>query len=162
MMGGGFFEGGNTTPTAEFNIYVDPHAARVVFTSGIPIVMMPLDVTHQAITTPQRLGRFRDLGTPAGDAVAGMLGYYDRFDRIKYGLEGGPLHDPTVIAYLLSPELFGGKEVSVEIETAPGPTQGMTIFDWWGVTGQASNAMVMNEIDDDGFYDLLVERIGRL
>jgi purine nucleosidase len=162
MMGGGSSEGGNTTPAAEFNVYVDPHAAHVVFTSGIPIVMMPLDVTHQAITTPQRLRRFRDLGTPAGDAVAGMLGFYDRYDKRKYGLEGGPLHDPTVIAYLLSPELFRGKEVAVEIETAPGPTQGMTVVDWWDVTAAEPNALVMNEIDDDGFYDLLVERIGRL
>jgi purine nucleosidase len=162
MMGGGFFEGGNTTPAAEFNIYVDPHAAHVVFTSGIPIVMMPLDVTHQAITTPERLQRFRELGTPAGDAVAGMLGFYDRFDKSKYGMEGGPLHDPTVIAYLLSPDLFDGKEVYVEVQTAPGPTEGMTVVDWWGVTGREPNAMVMNEIDDEGFYDLLVERIGRL
>jgi purine nucleosidase len=162
MMGGGYFEGGNTTPTAEFNIYVDPHAAHVVFTSGIPIVMMPLDVTHQAITTPDRLQRFRELGTPAGDAVAGMLGFYDRFDKRKYGMEGGPLHDPTVVAYLLSPDLFNGKEVYVEIQTAPGPTEGMTVVDWWGVTGREPNAMVMNEIDDEVFYDLLVERIGRL
>jgi len=162
MMGGGSFEGGNTTPAAEFNMYVDPHAAHVVFTSGVPIVMMPLDVTHQAITTPDRLQRFRDLGTPAGDAVAGMLGFYDRHDTDKYGIEGGPLHDPTVIAYLLSPGLFGGKHVSVAIETAPGPTQGMTLVDWWGVTGAEPNAMVMNEIDDDRFYDLLVERVGRL
>lgn len=162
MMGGGFFEGGNTTPAAEFNIFVDPHAAHVVFTSGIPIVMMPLDVTHQALTTPDRLQRFRDLGTPAGDAVAGMLGFYDRHDKDKYGTEGGPLHDPTVIAYLLSPGLFDGRHVSVEIETAPGPTQGMTLVDWWGITDGEPNAMVMNEIDDHGFYDLLVERIGRL
>ncbi len=162
MMGGGFFEGGNTTPAAEFNIYVDPHAAHVVFTSGIPIVMMPLDVTHQALSTPERLQRFRDLGTPAGDAVTGMLGFYDRHDKGKYGMEGGPLHDPTVIAYLLAPELFGGKEVSVEVETAPGPTQGMTLVDWWGVTGKEPNALVMNQIDADGFYDLLVDRIGRL
>jgi purine nucleosidase len=162
MMGGGFFEGGNTTPAAEFNIYVDPHAAHVVFSSGIPIVMMPLDVTHQALTTPERLERFRRLGTPAGDAVAGMLGFYDRHDKEKYGIEGGPLHDPTVIAYLLDPDLFGGKEVAVEIETAPGPTQGMTLVDWWGVTGAEPNALVMNQIDADGFYDLLVERIGRL
>jgi purine nucleosidase len=162
MMGGGFFEGGNTTPAAEFNIYVDPHAAHVVFTSGIPIVMMPLDVTHKALTTPDRLQRFRDLRTPAGDAVAGMLGFYDRHDKDKYGLDGGPLHDPTVIAYLLQPDLFGGKEVAVQIETAPGPTQGMTLVDWWGVTGAEPNALVMNEIDDHGFYDLLVDRIGRL
>ena len=162
IMGGGFFEGGNTTPAAEFNMYVDPHAAHVVFTSGIPIVMMPLDVTHKALTTPDRLQRFRTIGSAAGEAVAGMLSFYDRWDMEKYGLPGGPLHDPTVIAYLLRPELFSGKEVSVEIETAPGPTQGMTIVDWWGVTDNKPNALVMNQIDADGFFDLLVERIGRL
>ena len=162
IMGGGFFEGGNTTPAAEFNMYVDPHAAHVVFTSRIPIVMMPLDVTHKALTTPDRLQRFRAIGSAAGDAVAGMLSFYDRWDIEKYGLPGGPLHDPTVIAYLLRPELFGGRKVSVEIETAPGPTQGMTIVDWWGVTDNEPNALVMNQIDADGFFDLLVERIGRL
>ncbi|HEX6219855.1 MAG TPA: nucleoside hydrolase, partial [Acidimicrobiia bacterium] len=141
---------------------VDPHAAHVVFSSGIPLVMMPLDVTHKALTTTDRLQRFRDLGTAAGDAVAGMLDFYDRHDIDKYGLEGGPLHDPTVIAYLLSPGLFAGKEVAVRIETAPGPTQGMTLVDWWGVTDEEPNAMVMNEIDDDAFYDLLVELVGRL
>jgi purine nucleosidase len=162
MMGGGFFEGGNTTPAAEFNIYVDPHAAHVVFTSGVPIVMMPLDVTHKAVTTPDRLERFSRLGTAAGSAVAGMLGFYDRWDMEKYELPGGPLHDPTVIAYLLQPEMFGGKKVAVEIETAPGPTLGMTVVDWWGVTDAAASVLVMNEIDADLFFDLLVERIGRL
>lgn len=162
LMGGGFFEGGNTTPAAEFNIYVDPHAAHVLFTSGIPIVMMPLDVTHKALTTPERLQRFEALGTAAGDAVAGMLGFYDRWDKEKYSLPGGPLHDPTVVAYLLRPELFGGREVSVEIDIAPGPTLGMTVVDWWGVTDASPNALVMNDIDADGFFDLLVERVGRL
>jgi purine nucleosidase len=162
MMGGGFFEGGNTTPAAEFNIYVDPHAAHVVFTSGIPMAMMPLDVTHQAITTPERLERFQALGTAAGDAVAGMLSFFDRYDMEKYGIEGAPLHDPTVIAYLLSPSLFTGKEVAVEIETGPGPTRGMTVVDWWGVTDAEPNALVMNRIDADPYYDLLVELIGRL
>jgi purine nucleosidase len=161
-MGGGFFEGGNTTPAAEFNIYVDPHAAYVVFTSGVPIVMMPLDVTHKALTTPDRLQRFKDLGTPAGDAVAGMLGFYDRWDMEKYDIPGGPLHDPTVIAYLLQPDLFAGREVAVEIDIAPGPTMGMTVIDWWGVTDQSPNAVVMKDIDADGFFELLVERIGRL
>lgn len=162
MMGGGFFEGGNTTPAAEFNVYVDPHAAHLVFTSGIPIVMMPLDVTHQALTTPERIDRFRDLKTTAGDAVAGMLDFYDRYDMEKYSMEGGPLHDPTVIAYLLEPEIFDGKLVHVSIETAPVSTQGMTVVDWWGVTGKEPNALVINEIDDNRFFDLLVERIGRL
>jgi purine nucleosidase len=161
-MGGGFFEGGNTTPAAEFNIYVDPHAAHVVFTSGIPIVLMPLDVTHKALTTPDRLDRFKALGTPAGNAVAGMLGFYDRWDMNKYGLPGGPLHDPTVIAYLLEPELFQGKEVPVEIDITPGLTLGMTVVDWWGVTDAPINALVMNEIDADGFFDLLVKLVARL
>ncbi|HEU4320462.1 MAG TPA: nucleoside hydrolase [Acidimicrobiia bacterium] len=161
-MGGGFFEGGNTTPAAEFNIYVDPHAAHVVFTSGIPIVLMPLDVTHKALTTPDRLAMFQSLGTPAGDCVAGMLGFYDRWDKDKYDIPGGPLHDPTVIAYLLQPDLFSGRSVAVEIDIAPGPTLGMTVVDWWGVTHQEPNAVVMNEIDSDGFYSLLVDRIGRL
>lgn len=162
MMGGGFFEGGNTTPAAEFNIYVDPHAAHVVLSSGIPIVMMPLDVTHKALTTPDRLKRFEDLGTAAGNAVAGMLGFYDRWDKDKYEIPGGPLHDPTVIAYLLEPGLFGGREVAVEVDIAPGPTLGMTVVDWWGVTDAEPNALVMREIDSDGFYDLLVDRISRL
>lgn len=162
MMGGGFFEGGNTTPAAEFNVYVDPHAAHLVFTSGIPIVMMPLDVTHKALTTPERLARFRDMGTAVGDAVAGMLEFSDRWDIEKYGMSGGPLHDPTVIAYLLDPEIFSGRQTHVHIETAPGATEGMTVVDWWGVTDNAPNALVMNDLDSDRFYDLLVERLTRL
>ena len=162
MMGGGFFEGGNTTPAAEFNMLVDPHAAHIMFTSGIPTVMMPLDVTHKALTTPDRLQRFRDLGTPAGDSVAGMLDFYDRWDIEKYGTEGGPLHDPTVPAYLLEPDMFSGRHVNVEMVTDSGPAHGMTVIDWWGVTDNEPNATVMREIDADRFYDLLVDRIGRL
>ena len=161
-MGGGFFEGGNTTPAAEFNIFVDPEAARVVFESGIPITLMPLDVTHKALSTPDRLKAFRDLGTPAGHAVAGMLDFYDRHDVDKYGFPGGPLHDPTVIAYLLDPDLFSGKECHVEIATDDGPSNGATHIDWWGMLDRAPNAMVMRDIDDEGFYRLLTERIGRL
>ena len=123
---------------------------------------MPLDVTHKALTTPERLAMFQRLGTPAGDCVAGMLGFYDRWDKDKYDIPGGPLHDPTVIAYLIQPGLFRGRDVSVEIDIAPGPTLGMTVVDWWGVTQLEPNALVMNEIDADGFYSLLVDRIGRL
>ena len=112
-MGGGFFEGGNVTPTAEFNIYVDPHAADVVFKSGIPIVMMPLDVTHKALTTAKRTQAFRALGTRVGTATAEMLEFFERFDEEKYGTDGGPLHDPCVIAYLLKPELFKGRNCNV-------------------------------------------------
>lgn len=162
LMGGGFFEGGNTTPAAEFNIYVDPEAAYNVLASDVPITMMPLDVTHKALSTPARVDTFRSLGTAAGAAVAGMLDFYDRHDVEKYGFEGGPLHDPCVIAYLLRPDLFGGKPCHVEVVTDPGPANGATLVDWWEVTGRTPNAMVMNEIDADEFFALLTERISRL
>ena len=162
LMGGGFFEGGNTTPAAEFNIYVDPHAADVVFKSGVPIVVMPLDVTHKALTTGKRIAAFRELGTKVGIATAEMLEFFERFDEEKYGTEGGPLHDPCVIAYLLKPELFRGREVNVVIETASELTMGMTVVDWWGVSKRPKNAVVMRDIDADGFFALLVERLARL
>lgn len=162
MMGGGFFEGGNVTPAAEFNIHVDPHAADIVFRSGIPIVMMPLDVTHKALTTRKRVAAFRDLGTKPAVATAEMLDFFERFDERKYGTDGGPLHDPCVIAYLLRSELFAGRHCNVAVETASELTMGMTVVDWWGVTGRPKNAIVMRDIDADGFFDLLVERLGRL
>lgn len=162
MMGGGFFEGGNTTPAAEFNVFVDPHAAYVVLTSGIPLVMMPLDVTHKALIHRGRIERFRDIGSPAGRAVAGMLDFYDRHDMEKYGTEGGPLHDPTVVAYLLEPDIFDGRSCHVEIELTPTAAEGMTVVDWWGVTGKEPNTLVIDELDDEQFFDLLVDRISRL
>ncbi|CAM5472194.1 inosine-uridine nucleoside N-ribohydrolase [Aquamicrobium terrae] len=162
LMGGGFFEGGNVTPTAEFNIYVDPHAAEVVLRSGVPIVMMPLDVTHKALTTARRVEAFRRLGTPVGEATAALLDFFERFDEEKYGTDGGPLHDPCVVAYVLKPELFKGRHCNVTVETASELTMGMTVVDWWGVTSRPKNAMVMRDIDADGFFALLVERLGRL
>ena len=162
LMGGGFFEGGNTTPTAEFNIYVDPQAADVVFRSGIPIVVMPLDVTHKALSTRIRTAAFRNLKNRVGVAVADMLEFFERFDEEKYGTDGAPLHDPCVIAYLLKPELFKGRHCNVEIEIASELTMGMTVVDWWGVTKRPKNATVMRDIDADGFFTLLTERLGRL
>ncbi|UVC17333.1 nucleoside hydrolase [Mesorhizobium onobrychidis] len=162
LMGGGFFEGGNVTPTAEFNIYVDPHAADVVLKSGIPIVMMPLDVTHKALTTAKRTQAFRKLGTRVGTATTEMLEFFERFDEEKYGTDGGPLHDPCVIAYLLKPELFRGRNCNVTVETASELTMGMTVIDWWGVTKRPKNAMVMRDIDHDAFFALLLERLERL
>lgn len=162
LMGGGFFEGGNRTPAAEFNIYVDPHAADLVFRSGIPITMMPLDVTHKVLTLPERVERFGALGTPAGRCVHGMLDFFERYDVEKYGSEGGPLHDPCVVAYLLEPGIFDGRDVNVTVEIGSELTMGMTVVDWWGVTDRAPNATVMRSVDDDRFFDLLVERIGRL
>lgn len=162
LMGGGFFEGGNTTPVAEFNIYVDPDAATLVFNSGIPITMFPLDVTHKALVLPEDLERLRAIDTPVGEAVAGMLGFYERHDIDKYGIAGAPLHDPCVIAYLIDPELFSGKRCRVDVETESELTVGQTVVDWWGVTGAEPNTMVMSDVDRLGFIDLVVERIARL
>ena len=162
MMGGGYFEGGNITPTAEFNIYVDPHAASTVLRCGRPIVMMPLDVTHKALMQRKWLEDLRDLGSAVGDAAYGMMSFYERFDLEKYGSSGGPLHDPTVIAYLLQPELFEGRYVNVEIEIHSELTMGMTVVDWWDVTDRKPNVTFNNQINADGFFQLILERLAIL
>ena len=133
-----------------------------MFKSGTPIVVMPLDVTHKVLTTRARVEAFRNLGTKVGHAVASWTDFFERFDMEKYGSEGAPLHDPCTIAYLLRPELFTGRHINVEIETRSDLTRGMTVADWWRVTSRTPNAMFMGTIDDDGFYDLLTERLARL
>ncbi|SEF46381.1 purine nucleosidase [Thalassococcus halodurans] len=162
LMGGAYFEVGNITPTAEFNIYVDPEAAKIVFACGAPITVMPLDVTHKALVTKPRNDAFRALGTPVGVAVAEMTDFFERFDKEKYGSQGAPLHDPCVTAYLIKPELFTGRHINVEIETCSDLTLGMTVADWWRVSGREPNATFMGDIDADGFFDLLTERLARL
>ena len=161
-MGGGFFEGGNITPTAEFNIYVDPHAARLVCDSGIPFTLIPLDCTHQALTTAARIERFRTMKNQSGPASAKLLDFFERFDELKYGTDGGPLHDPCVIAWLLQPELFTSRDVNVAIECKSELTMGMTVVDWWRVTGKKPNATVCRSINAQGFFDLLFDRISKL
>lgn len=162
LMGGGFFEGGNITPSAEFNIYVDPEAAKIVFGAGIPLTMMPLDVTHKVLTTKVRVEHLRANGNRASVAMADMLEFFERFDEEKYGTDGGPLHDPTVIAWLLDPDMFSGRNCNVEIETGSDLTLGATVVDWWRVTERPQNALVVKDVDADRFFDLLNERLGRL
>ena len=162
LMGGAYFEVGNITPAAEFNIYVDPEAAAKVFGCGAPVTVMPLDVTHKVLTNAARVQAFRDLGTPVGQAVAEWTDFFERFDKEKYGSAGAPLHDPCTVAYLLKPELFTGRHINVEIETCSELTRGMTVADWWRVSGRAPNATFMGHADADGFFALLTERIARL
>ncbi len=162
LMGGGCFEGGNTTPAAEFNIYVDPHAANIVFSAGLPITMFPLDCTHQALTTGERVAAIRALGTRVADATAQLLEFFERFDEEKYGTDGGPLHDPNVIAWLLEPGLYSGRRVNVEIETGSELAMGMTVVDWWGVTDRQPNAHFIRNLDSDRFFALLTERLATL
>ena len=141
LMGGAYFEVGNITPAAEFNIYVDPEAAEIVFQSNIKITVLPLDVTHKALVTKARNDAFRALDTPVGKAVAEMTDFFERFDKEKYGSDGAPLHDPCVIAYLLSPDLFSGRHINVEIETKSELTLGMTVADWWKVTNRTPKCL---------------------
>lgn len=161
-MGGGLFEGGNATPAAEFNIYVDPHAAAAVLACGRPITLMPLDVTHSCLTTAPRIAAFQAMGTRTGAATAALLDFFERFDIEKYGSEGGPLHDPNVIAWLLKPELYQGRQINVAVETGSELTMGMTVADWWGVTDRPKNVNYIRFVDDAGFYALLTDRLATL
>jgi purine nucleosidase len=157
-MGGAFDEPGNTTPLAEFNAFVDPHAAHIVFTSGIPITVFPLDVTHKALMLPRHVERLEAEGNPAAISAAGMVRFYETYDVHKYDIPGAPLHDPCVIAYLVSPDLFGGESCSIAIDHANEDSIGNTFVDQVG----PPNGVVMRTVDAEGFFDLVIERIGSL
>ena len=159
LMGGAMREGGNTTPSAEFNILEDPDAAQIVMQCGRPLTIVPLDVTHQALVSQIRIEQIRALDTPVGTAVVGMMEFFNRFDSEKYGSDGAPLHDPCTIAYLLKPELFKGKMCNVEIETGSPLTRGHTAVDFWGVTDKVRNANWLYKLDADGFFSLLIDRL---
>jgi purine nucleosidase len=162
VMGGAGFEIGNVTPAAEFNIYVDPHAAALVLDRGVRVTMIPLDVTHRVLTTPQRLAALGALGNRCGPAVAALLGGFEAARSGRFEERALALHDPCVFAYLLQPELFRGRDVNVAVEAASPLTLGMTVVDWWGVTGRERNAKFMTEVDADGVYRLLQQRLARL
>jgi purine nucleosidase len=162
LMGGAFSEGGNITPAAEFNMFVDPEAAARVLDCGAPITMIPLDCTHQALTTKKRMDKLRAIGTPVAEAFYQLLKFNKIFDETKYGWEGGPLHDATVIAYLLAPELFSGRKVNVAIECASPLTLGMTVVDWWAVTKKPPNVHFVRDIDADAYFNLIIDRLSRL
>jgi len=159
MMGGAMREGGNTSPSAEFNILEDPDAAHIVMHCGRPLTIVPLDATHQVLVTRKRLDQIRALANPVVAAIVGMMEFFNRFDSKKYGSDGAPLHDPCTIAYLLRPELFEGKLCNVEIETGSPLTRGHTAVDFWGVTDRARNANWLYKVDADGFFELLVDRL---
>jgi purine nucleosidase len=161
LMGGAMREGGNHSPSAEFNILVDPHAADIVFRCGRPLTVMGLDVTHQVLATPARRDRIRAIDNEAARATAGMLDFFNRHDTVKYGSMGAPLHDPCTVAFLLKPDLFEGKLCNISIETESELTMGNTAVDFWHVTDRTKNATWIHAVDADGFYDLLIERLSR-
>ncbi|MDJ0710826.1 MAG: nucleoside hydrolase [Woeseiaceae bacterium] len=158
-MGGAMREGGNRSPSAEFNILVDPHAAEIVYNCGKSITAMGLDVTHQVLSTRERVARIRELGNDVAEATAGMLSFFHRYDTKKYGSEGAPLHDPCTIAWLLRPDLFATRRCNVSVEKDSELTLGHTAVDFWHVTDRSPNVDWTYEVDADGFYDLLVQRL---
>jgi purine nucleosidase len=160
-MGGAMREGGNRSPSAEFNILADPHAAEIVYDCGRPVIAMGLDVTHQVLSTRERVGRIRELGNDVAAATAGMLSFFHRYDTKKYGSEGAPLHDPCTVAWLLRPDLFETKSCNISVEKDSQLTLGHTAVDFWHVTDRPENVEWAYEVDADGFYDLLVERLAR-
>lgn len=162
VMGGAHFNGGNITPVAEFNIFADPHAAQVVLASGVKLTYVPLDVTHKILTSELRLKQIEGLNNQAGKLVGDILNEYVKADMVQYGLPGGPVHDASVIAYLLKPELFSGKQVNLTIDTREGPTFGQTVADWYDALKHDKNVFWVENGDAQGFFDLLTSRLSRL
>jgi purine nucleosidase len=160
-MGGAMSEGGNRSPSAEFNVLVDPHAADIVYKAGVPVTAMGLDVTHQVLSTRERVARLRELGNDVAEATAGMLSFFHRYDTKKYGSEGAPLHDPCTVAWLLRPGLFETRLCNVAVEKDSELTMGHTAVDFWYVTDRPPNVDWAYAVDPQGFYDLLVERLAR-
>jgi len=158
---GGSIGLGNVTPAAEFNVWADPEAAARVFESGVDVTMVGLDVTHQALFTPDRVERLRAAGE-VGRVVAELLDFYSVFHRETYGWAGSPIHDAVAVAYVIRPDLLELAECHVAVETESELTRGRTVVDLYRRTGNEPNAKVAVGIDAEGFLDLLEERIARL
>ncbi|MBV4535558.1 nucleoside hydrolase [Pseudomonas urmiensis] len=162
VMGGAHFNGGNITPAAEFNLFADPHAAQVVLASGVKLTYLPLDVTHKLLTSETRLKQLAAVDNRASKQVVDILNAYIKHDMDLYGMPGGPVHDASVIAYLLKPELFSGRQLHMTVDSREGPTFGQTVADWYGVLKQPANVLWIAEGDAQGLFDLLSERLARL
>jgi len=162
LMGGGFFQGGNATPAAEFNIFVDPHAAHVVFESGVPVTMCPIDCTYTAEMTVEWLDRLRATGKRAAIEAANMADFYRQYGSHKFATTARPIHDACVTGYLLAPEIYEQRQCNVTIDIVSPETIGMTVVDWWHVTGRRRNCNVLRRIDPAPFFELMLERIGSL
>jgi len=162
FMGGAAMCLGNTTPSAEFNIYVDPHAANIVLESGIPLTMMGLDVTHQVNVNSKIIKSMNENKNKSSKFFGELMEFYTIFHKELYETEETPLHDPCVIAYLLDPSIFSGKEVNVTVEENSELTRGETVVDWLGVTKRPVNCFVMNEANDEKFFQLLKAKLSLL
>lgn len=160
-MGGAFRTPGNRTFTSEFNILADAHAAQVVFSSGIPITLLPLDATHQAMATPERVAALKSIGGPVMGILGAMMERWDRKDIKRYGSAGGPMHDPLVIAYLLDPNLFESQAARVTVECDSALCKGQTVADWFGASSEPANVDIVTRVDSEGFFALLHDHLRR-
>jgi purine nucleosidase len=159
---GGSTDVGNVEPLAEFNIHVDPEAADVVFSSGLPVTMCGLNVTHQALATEAVLDRLDGLATPLAETVVRLLGFFGDRHRDIWGLPAPPVHDPVAVARVIDPELVRCEEAHVAVELHGTHTRGATVCDRYGVRGRTPNARVAMELDATGFWDLVVKAVERL
>ncbi len=160
LMGGAIAEG-NVTPAAEFNIWADPEAAHRVFTSGIELTMVGLDVTHQALLRPAHVERLAGAGN-AGKLVADLFGFYVQFHRRQYGWDGAPVHDAVAMAHIIDGTLLDTQHCGVTVDTGPELSRGRTYVDLWGRAAWKPNCHVAVSIDSERFLELLVERISAL
>ena len=161
IMGGARREAGKITPSAEFNIYVDPHAAKIVFTAPIQKTVFGLDGTHKALITDTHVSRIAALGTKMGKRLTGMLrSDYADYDRLKFGTAGTPIHDACTTAYLLRPDAFIFKSVNIQVETESHLTRGHTIVDYWDMTDRPKNTAWAIDVDSEKFFDLMIVQVG--
>ncbi len=161
MMGGAYREPGNRTMTAEFNVLADPHAAHVVFSSGIPIVALALDATHQVMLKPEHVEQFSAVSGRISQTLAELMAFWDRNDVRRYGSRGGPLHDPLVIAYILAPQLFQTERARIFVEHESELCMGQTIADWYGKSGLEPNADIVTKVDAEGVIAFFLDRLSR-
>ena len=160
LMGGamGF---GNKTPSAEFNLYCDPHAGQVVFNSGMKITMIGLDATHQMVTSDLRLAALRALGNEQGRQVAAVLEYGVEFDTTRFDLPGRAIHDVCVPIFITHRDLFKGGMGRVDVEINSDLTMGRTVVGWYTAHKENSNAFVVTEIDNAAIFNIILERLAR-
>lgn len=158
LMGGATYFG-NKTPAAEFNMFVDPEAARIVFDSGAPLTMVGLELTHQATATSDIVGEIRAIGNPVSGIVVDLLEFFGHTYRKVFGFEAPPIHDACAVAYVIDPNVFTTQSYRVDIETRGEFTAGMTIVDLYGVTGRSPNANVALELNKDYFWELMMRAL---
>jgi purine nucleosidase len=161
IMGGAILEYGNITPQAEFNIWVDPHAAHIVFHSGIPITLIPLDVTHKCLLKQEHVDRLMKIDSPISRFIRDAMEVYLEAS-FQLGYEGSSLHDPLTLATIVAPELLTSKEYYVDVDISGGVSMGKTFADIMNVTKKPSNMRVAMQVRGEEFVELFLQRMEAL